>query len=426
MLRPAVLILVLLCPFALGGAPVWAWASLACLLAGLAMLQGGLMLRAGWPAQPWPLPGWAVVPLAVLAAVAAWQLTAPVPVHELRLQLAGALDDPAAMLRSPILHRAEALDAVVRIATAALVTWLVAQAWTGAPVRPALAGLTLAGTTIAVYGLAAHGLGLDRVLWLAGPFYPTPTGTFVARGAFAAYLTLAMLAAAAHWISRDDHASGLPVAIAWAVMAGALVASQSRAGLAAALAAHLLLLALAVRGRWLDAGPAALWAFVLTAIAALGALAAGLSGRLAELPHDLGHRLVIWQAAVAAIADRPWTGHGLGSFPHLYELYRLPAAEQPVASAHSLVLEWAAEAGVPAALAVLALWLSIAAALLGRVPAGSPAVLVALPALAAVALQGSVDPGPKVPGAAITAGLLIGLGLSRVRLSHPAAPGAGR
>ncbi|MDZ7712224.1 MAG: hypothetical protein U5L06_03475 [Rhodovibrio sp.] len=93
----------------------------------------------------------------------------PVPVHELRLQLAGALDDPAAMLRSPILHRAEALDAVVRIATTALVTWLVAQAWTGARVRPALAGLTLAGTTIAVYGLAARGLGLDRVLWLAGP-----------------------------------------------------------------------------------------------------------------------------------------------------------------------------------------------------------------------------------------------------------------
>ncbi|MDZ7712223.1 MAG: hypothetical protein U5L06_03470 [Rhodovibrio sp.] len=104
----------------------------------------------------------------------------------------------------------------------------------------------------------------------------------------------------------------------------------------------------------------------------------------------------------------------------------MPAAEQPVASAHSLVLEWAAEAGVPGALAVLALWLSIAAALLGRVPAGSPAVLVALPALAAVALQGSVDPGPQVPGAAITAGLLIGLGLSRVRLSHPAAPAAGR
>ena len=426
MLRPAILILVLLCPFALGGAPAWAWASLACLLAGLAMLQGGVLLIAGGPAQPWPLPGWAVVPLAVLAALAVWQLSAQAPVHPLRLQLAGALDDPSAVLRAAILHRAEALDAVVRIATTGLVAWLVAQAWTGAPVRPALAGLTLAGTTIAVYGLAAHGLGLDRVLWLAGPFYPTPTGTFVARGAFAAYLTLAMLAAAAHWISRDDHASGLWTAIGWAVMASALVASQSRAGLAAALAAHLLLLALAVRGRWLGKGPAALGAVALTALAGLGALAAGLSGRLAELPDDLGHRLVIWQASLAAIAERPWTGHGLGAFPHLYELYRLPAADQPVASAHSLPLEWAAEAGVPGAVAVLAVWLSIAAALFSRVPRGSPAVLVALPALAAMVLQGTVDPGPQVPGAAITAGLLIGLGLSRVRFTHPAAPAAGR
>ncbi len=235
-----------------------------------------------------------------------------------------------------------------------------------------------------------------------------------------------MLAAAAHWITRDDHASGLWTAIGWAVMASALVASQSRAGLAAAFAAHLLLLALAARGRWLDASRAALFAVALAGVAGLGALAAGLSGRLAELPTDLGHRLVIWQASLAAIAERPWTGHGLGAFPHLYELYRLPAAERPVASAHSLPLEWAAEAGVPGALAVLALWLGIAVALLGRVSRGSPAVLAALPALAAMVLQGAVDPGPQVPGAAITAGLLVGLGLSRVRLTHPAAPAAGR
>jgi O-antigen ligase len=97
-----------------------------------------------------------------------------------------------------------------------------------------------------------------------------------------------------------------------------------------------------------------------------------------------------------------------------------------VTSAHSLPLEWAGEAGVPGALALLALLLGVVGALLRRVPAGSPAVLAALPALAAMVLQGAVDPGPQVPGAAVTAGLLIGLGLSRVRLKHPVAPGGAR
>jgi hypothetical protein len=49
------------------------------------------------------------------------------------------------------------------------------------------------------------------------------------------------------------------------------------------------------------------------------------------------------------------------------------------------------------------------------VPAGRIAALAAPPALAAVLLQGAVDVGAQVPGVALTAALLVGLGLSRVR-----------
>lgn len=412
MLRPAVLALVLLAPLALGAAPVWAWSSLAVLLALLVMAQGGRALAGAGPRSRWPLPRWTAGPIAVLAGLALWQLTAGAPVHPLRLRLADALDDPAAMLASPILHRAEAADAVVRIASPAALAWLTAQIWTGARVRPALAALTLVGACVAAYGLAAHALDFDRVLWLAGPFYPSPTGPFVARGAFAAYLTLAMLAAAALWIARDAAASGLAGALAWTVMAAALVASQSRAGLAAALAAHLLLFALAARGGWLSPRAAAGWALGVIAATGIAGVAAGLDGRMADLPDDLAHRLAVWRTGVAAVADRPWTGHGLGSFPHLFEVYRTPAAAQPVASAHSLPLEWAAELGLPGAAALLAVLLGTAAALL-RAPATGGAVLAALPALAAVTVQGAVDPGPQVPAVTLTAGLLVGLGLSR-------------
>ena len=427
MLRPAILALVLLAPFALGAAPVWAWASLACLLALLALVQGGLMAAGAAPGHPWPLPAWTAALLAGLAGLAVWQLTAEAPVHPLRLQLAGALDDPTAIRPSPILHHGEAHDALVRLLAVAAVAWLAAQAWRGARVGTALAAVTLAGAAVAAHGLGAHAFGIERVLWLDGPFYPTPTGPFVARGAFAAWLTLAMLAAAATLDHPGRRGPGLAVAVAWTIMATALVASGSRAGLAAALAGHLVLLALAVRGGWLESPPGRSAALALLGATGAAVVLAGLDGRFAALPTDLAHRVAVWQASLAAIAERPWTGHGLGSFPQLYELYRVPAASQPVASAHSAALEWAAEIGVPGALALGLVDAGVARALL-RAPADSRATLAALPALLAMLLQGAVDPGPQVPGVALTAALLVGLGLSRThkQVNHPGLPAAPR
>ncbi|WP_200372108.1 O-antigen ligase family protein [Rhodovibrio salinarum] len=414
----------LLAPIALGAAPAWAWSSLACLIAVLAILQGGLLLLvAPQPVRPWPLPAWAVVPLLGIAGLALWQLTASLPVHPLRIALADTLRPGASLLATPILHRAEALDAVVRLGSVLLLGWLVAQAWTGAPVRPALSALALAGTLVAGSALSSHALGVENVLWLQGPFHPTPTGPFVARGAFACYLTLTMLAGAALWLTREGDTPGTLLAFAWTLMAAGLVASQSRTAVIAALAAHLLLLALAARGHWLDRRQALVGSAGMLALAALALLAAGLDGRLADLPGDLAHRAVIWQAALAAIAEQPWTGHGLGSFPELYPLYRLPSATQPVISAHSGPLEWATELGLPAAGAWLALLLGFAVALL-RAPARSAGVLAAVPALTVVALQGAVDPGPQIPAVALTAALLVGLGLSRTpsEINHRAPP----
>lgn len=431
MLRPAVLALVLSSPLALGGAPAWAWASLAVLLGALGCLQGGLLALApaAPPAggSPWPLPGWATAALALLAGLVVWQLAAPWPVHPLRPQLADALGGSAGAAQAVSLHRtvgqhgtvalhgAEAVDAAVRIASVVLLAWLAAQAWAGARTRPALAGLTAAGGLVAGTALLAHAAGIDGVLWLPGPFHPTPTGPFVARGAFACYLTLAMLAAAALWLTRRDGDPGWAAALAWALIAAGLIASQSRAGLAAAAAGHLLLLGLAVRGRWLAPRTAVLWGAGLLAAAGLAAVAAGAGGRLADLPADLAHRTVIWQAALAAIAERPWIGHGLGSFPHVFELYRPAAAAQPVVSAHSGPLEWAVELGVPGALAWLAVLAGAAVATLRARPAGA-AALAGLPALAVVGVQGAVDPGPQVPAAALTAALLVGLALARPRV----------
>jgi O-antigen ligase len=296
-----------------------------------------------------------------------------------------------------------------------LLALLAAQLWAGRSIRPALGAVTAAGVAVAGYGLAAHALGWIGPLALVdGRGYQGATGPFVARGAFAGICALTMLVAGALWLTRDlDDPPALDwlLPAAWALAGAALLASQSRLGFAAAGTGHLALLLCALSGGWLAAGRAGLFAFALLGLGGLGAGLAGLDDRLAEALGDLPHRLTIWQTGVAAVLDRPWLGHGLGSFPQVYELYRAAGAAQPVASAHSGPLEWAVELGVPGALAWLAVLAGVARAAV-RVPRRSTGAVLAPPVLVLLAVQGAFDFAPQVPALALWIALALGLALA--------------
>jgi O-antigen ligase len=412
-LRFLLLLPVLPAPFALGAAPVWAWATVSAWVCVLVVVWAAGAAAGRTAVAAWPLPRIAVGLLVALAGFAVWQVTAGWPVHPLRRELAGLSGQ--AVLASPVLDRAEALDAILRIAGPVLLALLAARLWAGRSIRPALGALATAGAAVAGYGLAAHALGWTGPLALVGGSgYAGATGPFVARGAFAGTCALAMLAAGALWLTRDvDDPPALDWLLpsAWALAGAALLASQSRLGFAAAGAGHLVLLLCALRGGWLSARAAGLSALVLAILGGLGAGLAGLDGRLAAAAGDLPHRLAIWQAGVAALVDRPWLGHGLGSFPQVYELYRPAGAAQPVASAHSGPLEWAVELGVPAALAWLAVLASVAWAAV-RLPRGSTGAVLAPPVLVLLAVQGTLDFAPQVPAFALWIALALGLALA--------------
>jgi hypothetical protein len=69
---------------------------------------------------------------------------------------------------------------------------------------------------------------------------------------------------------------------------------------------------------------------------------------------SFGYRLQYWQSSLALIADHPWLGCGPGNFQDTYPQYKLPEASEEIADPHNFLLEIGATAGIPAALAFLA------------------------------------------------------------------------
>ncbi len=143
------------------------------------------------------------------------------------------------------------------------------------------------------------------------------------------------------------------VLIGSAVGSGAVVLALSGARTAwAAIAAAVLLYAVLMYARSRRVAPVAwIGLGIGSAIAVAGVLAAGLGGMLGTL----SGRTLIWETAIATIAEQPWVGTGPGTFSWA----RLAAAPDyldryAVYHAHNVVLQTLADGGVVlmAALAV--------------------------------------------------------------------------
>nr|WP_239520259.1 O-antigen ligase family protein [Blastococcus saxobsidens] len=183
--------------------------------------------------------------------------------------------------------------------------------------------------------------------------------------------------------------------------AAALLVTLSRGAWVGALAASILLLALSPRARRIVPLVVASTAGVLLTVLALAApqLLQVLVSRAAALvdldanPEDA--RPLIYQEAVRQIVERPWTGQGPGNYTVVMESADSAAPTVAVLHAHNVLLHVAAEAGLPAAVVLVAFTLSVArAVLLARrwLPEPDRDVLTGLAAgLVAVMSQGVMD-----------------------------------
>jgi O-antigen ligase len=233
--------------------------------------------------------------------------------------------------------------------------------------------LTAAGAFQAFYGLFELFRAHPRVLFFPKIYsLSSATGTFVNRNHFSGYLEMILPLALGLVISRMDMLSlagkrwsekaaqitgrgfsqNVLILIAAAVMALAIIRSQSRSGVFVLLFIFVLFFELTVyhfsarryRQEWVKTFLKA--AFVLVTIAALYAGIEATMGRFATDNLLRDGRPQHWSSALAVFRDFPLVGTGLGTFADVYPVYGTARLEGRLTHAHNDYLESLSDLGL--------------------------------------------------------------------------------
>ncbi len=441
-------------PFPLGSNRPWAWSLLALLLAvALALHAAGALVGGSWG----HVPGAVKAAALLWAAVSLWALLQAAPglvpaawVHPFWWEVGEAgLEVSGAASLSPEL----VWDALLRLWSFALafaLAFLFAQRSERA--RVLFRTLAAAATGYALYGLVIHFGGLDWIVpGVERTYRLRLSSTFVNPNNYATYANLALLVVLGLLFARiigvasitdirkrlQELLDGLLgrngfLLLALFLIASASLLTASRGGflsLAAALWVFLLLLYLLTRPRRRNA------ALALALTAAVGWGLVSLSGelllfRLEVMGTGNVFRLNLYELSLAMAGERPFLGHGYGSYPDLFRLYRDERFGVGVTKAHNTYLEHAAELGLPATfllyLAPLILFLFLFKGLFQR-RRQQLYPLVAAAATVMVALHALVDFSIQIPAVGVTYAAILGTGVAQAipsRLRRPTRPRA--
>lgn len=434
--------IVVLSPSLLGGNRPWAWSLLA-LLTGL--LAGIWSLLAVMKRCQAPLPDrrlWmAVVPFALVLAWTAFQgswLSPSTLWHPLWQEAADALriTPEGAISAAP----GETWNAIMRLSCYATVFLLGAELGKErARAHQALMVVTVAGLAYAAYGLFVYFSGTETIWWLKKWSYLGDlTSTFVNRNAYGAYAGLGLVCCVAMFAhrlrQRRNEKRGaaewtetvliraMPFLIMAMLTGTTLLLSHSRgAFLSSGVALAVLMVALTL-GRTLPPRSAIGISVTIAAVSLIALVINGevTLGRLVETgtPAADEGRPEVYRLTMAAIADAPLTGHGLGAFQSAFRMYRdttLPSPED-WKYAHNVYLEMAMDLGIPAALMFYA---SLAAILgscirgLSRRRRDQVYPATALAASTLIGVHSIIDFSAQMPAIAMTLALLLGVGFAQ-------------
>lgn len=217
-----------------------------------------------------------------------------------------------------------------------------------------LGGVVLAALLTAGVSFWMEWGGMDRIYGVRA--YPgwQGFGPFPNRNHTACVLAMGAVAAAGllwHGVARRSWLIGLPFALASVLLAGALVASQSRGALLGLVAGLGLLggcVILSSRRRMLSV----LVGVLVGVVGVVGVLVFG--GGLVERFTDperggdwaTGGRLAIWPDVIRCWLDSPWIGHGLGSFEGVFPFYQEVWMDNTIViHPESSWLQWLVEMG---------------------------------------------------------------------------------
>ena len=306
----------------------------------------------------------------------------------------------------------------------------------------ALWSVVLAGLAYAIYGLIVQLGGNNTILWFVKWSYrDTLTATFVNRNHFAIYAGLSILCTLALISYEARKATEVSIgtrsgfiqfldnmsiqivilAIAFMILATAILLSQSRAGALTLILSIVSFLAILATTSSFAAKSVIRFGLVILLAGGIFAVMSGsiLAMRMIDVSHNLLDRIVVYKTTLRAIADRPFLGYGLGSFASVFPAYRgteFSPNDPSYDYADNIYLQLALESGVPGAV----LFLLTMALIVGVCMWGArqrhrngffPALGVAATVL--VGCHGMVDFALQVPAIAVTYALILGVAYSQ-------------
>ena len=128
-------------------------------------------------------------------------------------------------------------------------------------------------------------------------------------------------------------------------------------------------------------------------------------------------RFEVYRSSLQMIADRPWLGHGLGTFIWAFPPYRDAGAIWGIVNrAHNTLLEIALEMGIPFAVIVVMAWVGAIAVLIHGVRVRRDGLFIPAAALAVAAIglaHSMIDFSLQIPGYSIMAFGLLGAGVAQ-------------
>lgn len=297
--------------------------------------EGGVFLLAGWVALRTKFRFG--LPSAIWVLLAAWgfvQLGAGWTVYRnatLNGSLRVAAFSATALVASAVFRQPEARDRMLR-------------------------GFVWFGVLLGVVSVVAYYTSPGNILWLFSSPYPDVWGPFLSRNNFAQFMELVFPVAL--WLACCRRRAEDRSTYVWmsAVLLACGLVSSSRAG-AGLLVLETLGVFLLVRPRPSRRAVAGFAACAIVLAAAAGGDT--LMQRFRD-PDPLRYRREIYASSLAMIAERPWTGYGLGTFATVYPEFATFDAGAAVEHAHNDWLEWTGEGGWPYA----AVWVLLAVAAL--------------------------------------------------------------
>lgn len=192
-----------------------------------------------------------------------------------------------------------------------------------------------------------------------------PLATFALANSLAGVLATWLIVGLAIWGAMGRtiaSARGAAAGLALLAIGGCLVLTQSRSGYVATAVGTAALAWWYGIARTRYAWKIALAGVTVVALFVVGGIAVGSLDAevLREAPKSFGYRVQYWQASARMIGDRPWLGVGPGNFKDRYTRYKAETASEEISDPHNFLVEVAATAGLPAALAFVAMLVTFA------------------------------------------------------------------